>query len=163
MILTSGTKIRDMHFVNVWIDLDFVYDASGKLVGVDHGDEHYFYLRDVTGNIIGIVDRNGAYIVKYFYDAWGNILNEDVIRSCAVSLLNPFKYKGYLCDNETGWYYLKTRYYAPEICRFISPDSIAFIQPKKLGGLNLYAYCNNNPVLYADPSGNSLTSFCKKN
>ncbi len=76
------------------IDLDFVYDASGKLVGVDHGDEHYFYLRDVTGNIIGIVDRNGAYIVKYFYDAWGNILNENVIRSCAVSLLNPFKYKG---------------------------------------------------------------------
>ena len=58
-------------------------------------------------------------------------------------------------DEETGWYYLQSRYYIPSLCRFLSPDSIDYANPTTIGGLNLYSYCNNDPVNYCDPSGNS--------
>lgn len=66
---------------------------------------------------------------------------------------NPIRYRGYYFDRETGLYYLNARYYSPEWRRFISPDDTAYLDPESVNGLNLYAYCNNDPVNYADPSG----------
>ena len=75
---------------------------------------------------------------------------------------NPFRYRGYYYDRETGFYYLQSRYYDPEICRFISADNLELVPTlsQTAGQLNLYAYCNNNPVMYSDPSGEfALTAF----
>ena len=92
----------------------------------------------------------------YNYDAWGKILSQTANE---IVTLNPFRYRGYYYDTETSLYYLNTRYYDPETGRFISPDSIDYLDPVAINGLNLYAYCGNNPVMYVDPSGNSWDSF----
>ncbi len=74
-------------------------------------------------------------------------------------MLNPFRYRGYYYDTETELYYLQTRYYDPELGRFISQDSLEYADPETINGLNLYAYCGNNPVMNVDPSGKSLLLF----
>ncbi len=76
-----------------------------------------------------------------------------------IANMNPFRYRSYYFDVETNLYYLQTRYYDPELGRFISADSIEYLDPETLGGLNLYAYCGNNPVLYGDPTGTFLTAL----
>lgn len=70
-----------------------------------------------------------------------------------IGVLNPFRYRGYFYDEETGLYYLKSRYYDPEVGRFITIDGVSYIDPETINGLNLYAYCGNNPVMYTDPNG----------
>ena len=70
---------------------------------------------------------------------------------------NPYRYRGYYLDKETNLYYLYSRYYDPEIGRFLSADRPDYLEPESINGLNLYAYCNNNPVMYCDPSGHSVT------
>ena len=95
-------------------------------------------------------------MVRYRYDAWGNVLSKTVNVPCIASNYNPFIYKGYMYDEETGWYYLQSRYYIPSLCRFLSPDSIDYADPETIGGLNLFAYCNNNPINCVDYSGHSL-------
>ena len=129
--------------------LEFVYDNSG-IVGVRYEEEQYFYRRDVQGNITAILDNSGAVVVRYNYDAWGNhtVANangEELTEG--IGVLNPFRYRGYYYDTETGLYYLQTRYYDPEACRFISQDNIDYADPETINGLNLYAYCGNNPVM----------------
>ncbi len=100
-------------------------------------------------------------MIKYIYDAWGNskILDSEVIDEVDMGDINPFRYRGYYYDGDTGLYCLGTRYYDPETGRFISQDSIDYADPETINGLNLYAYCGNNPVMYADPNGNSWKSF----
>ena len=102
--------------------------------------------------MIAIYDANGEKQVEYAYDAWGNcetIYAEDPDLAYA----NPIRYRGYYYDTETKLYYLNARYYSPEWRRFISPDAAEYIDPETPNGLNLYAYCYNDPVNYADPSG----------
>ena len=70
-----------------------------------------------------------------------------------IAELNPFRYRSYYYDTETGFYFLQTRYYDPEIGRFMTIDDISYLDPESVNGLNLYAYCLNNPVMHADPSG----------
>ena len=88
------------------------------------------------------------------YDAWGNCTIS--LNTNGIASLNPIRYRGYYYDTETGLYYLNARYYSPEWRRFISPDAAEYIDPETPNGLNLYAYCNNDPVNYADPSGHSI-------
>ncbi|MDE6613305.1 MAG: RHS repeat-associated core domain-containing protein, partial [Clostridia bacterium] len=85
--------------------------------------------------------------------------DEDIDDMTNIGNMNPFRYNGYYYDVETGFYYLKTRYYDPELGRFISQDSIEYADLETINGLNLYAYCANNPVMYFDPNGNSWKSF----
>ena len=95
----------------------------------------------------------GKVVVRYAYDAWGKHTVED-ISGIGLGNLNPFRYRGYYYDVATGLYYLNTRYYDPETGRFISPDGIEYLDPESVNGLNLYAYCGNDPVNRIDPNGN---------
>jgi len=128
-------------------------DASGRLLNmVDYtgaSPQAYWYLFDGHGSVIGLADKNGNQVATYEYDAWGNTTtasgsqtlgNGELLREA-----NPFRYSGYQYDSETGFYYLKSRYYSPELGRFITRDTVP--------SSNLYAYCENNPVMFIDPSG----------
>ena len=97
-------------------------------------------------------------MVEYYYDAWGNhkVVDEngdEITSSTHIGNVNPFRYRGYYYDTETGLYFLQTRYYDPEVGRFLNRDSVQYADPETINGLNLYAYCLNNPVEYADPTG----------
>ena len=94
-------------------------------------------------------------MVEYKYDAWGDhniILSEPSYENLAKA--NPFRYRGYYYDEGIGLYYLKSRYYDPETGRFITIDDISYLDPETINGLNLYAYCGNNPVMRVDENGN---------
>ena len=87
---------------------------------------------------------------------WGDIdITENMSYNSSVAKLNPFRYRGYYYDTETGLYYLNSRYYDPSIGRFLNADDISYIQPTDINGLNLYAYCGNNPIMFTDASGTS--------
>lgn len=131
----------------------YLYDETG-MIGVMYNSTVYYYHRNLQGDVIAIYNTNGEKIVEYAYDAWGNctlIYAEDL----GFANANPIRYRGYYFDRETGLYYLNARYYSPEWRRFISPDDTGYLDPESANGLNLYAYCNNDPVNYADPSGHS--------
>ena len=100
-------------------------------------------------------------MVQYVYDAWGNhavldVNGNDLTDSSHIGVLNPFRYRGYFYDVETGLYYLQTRYYDPEVGRFVTIDGIDVLDTTSdyPNGLNLYAYCFNNPVNASDDEGN---------
>ena len=142
--------------------LEFYYDIDG-IAACKYNGTMYYYMTDAQGNVIGIVDRNGNVVVQYWYDAWGNhkvvSSNGTVITSSAhIGNVNPFRYRGYYYDTETGLYFLQTRYYDPEVGRFLNRDSVQYADPQTFGGLDLYAYCLNNPVEYVDPDGTFILS-----
>jgi RHS repeat-associated protein len=92
--------------------------------------------------------------VTYRYDAWGNLENYSDYSGVNLATKNPYRYRSYRYDNETGYYYLQSRYYDPSIGRFISADNVGYLGAgENLTSYNLYAYCNNNPVMYSDPTG----------
>ena len=100
-----------------------------------------------------LIDSNGKVVVQYYYDAWGNHTVSG--SNTTLGNLNPFRYRGYYYDTETGLYFLQTRYYDPEVGRFLNRDAVTYADPETIGGLNLYAYCLNNPVMYSDPTGHA--------
>jgi RHS repeat-associated protein len=109
----------------------------------------------MQGDVIELVDINGNSVVKYKYDAWGNIISQT---GGSLADINPYRYRGYRFDVETGLYYLQSRYYDPAIGRFISSDGLL----GETGNLlthNMYAYSENNPVMYVDPSGEFALSI----
>ena len=111
-----------------------------------------------NGNIVQIIDTSGKIVVQYVYDAWGNhkVLDaswQEITDPDHVGNRNLFRYRGYAYNTVTGFYYLKSRFYDPETGRFINMDSVAYADPRIPNGLNLYAYCNNNPIANVDPNG----------
>ena len=143
--------------------LEFFYDFEG-IAALKRNNTMYFFLRDGQGNIIAIVDSTGDVVVQYWYDAWGNhkVVDADgdeITDQNNIGNLNPFRYRGYYYDTETGLYFLQTRYYDPEVGRFLNRDSVEYADPETINGLNLYAYCLNNPVEYVDPDGHSVLAF----
>ena len=119
------------------------------------------YEKDIEGNIIGIYDMDSeGRVAKYEYDAWGRskVCNADGSENTSetfIGNINAFRYKSYYYDSETKLYYLISRYYDPETGRFISPDHMgyALMSATEINGVNLYAYCLNNPIMYSDPEG----------
>ncbi|MCR5231501.1 MAG: RHS repeat-associated core domain-containing protein, partial [Acholeplasmatales bacterium] len=110
--------------------------------------------RDVLNNIIGIIDNNGLIVSKFDYDAYGNIINQ------TGTIMSNFRYKGYYYDTDIELYYLKTRFYNPVLLRFITPDSIEYLDSSSIIGLNLYAYCGNDPINMKDEEGNLCFLAC---
>ena len=141
--------------INPYCRLDFLYDENGSLYGlIKDNSSKFFYVRDYLHNILGIVDRNGKLIVKYSYDAYGNNKGIEDTSGIGIGSYNPFRYKGYYYDDDTEMYYCKSRFYVPKWRRWLNSDSINYLEPQNITCLNLFAYCNNNPVMYVDPSGN---------
>ena len=149
-----GSKIMKMEKVTSSgkITMYFTYDQRDELQSVTESNKEYYYIKDITGNIIKIKDEEGNSIVEYKYDAYGKV-EKTIIENNNVSKYNPFIYKGYYYDEETELYYCNTRYYSPEIGRWISIDDVGYLDPKSINGLNLYCYCMNDPISYCDPSG----------
>ena len=114
----------------------------------------------MQSNIIDIINENGTFVVKYLCSAYGKMCDITGLEASTIGIINPFRYKGYYYDEETKLYYLTSRYYDPEVGRFITPDSINCLDPKSITGLNLYAYCVNDPMNYKQrpvSSGGSIT------
>ena len=126
--------------------------------------EKFAYLRNMQGDIIGLVNESGAVVVRYYYDAWGKLLQTEVSDSAYndIAEKNPLRYRGYVYDTETGMYYVESRYYNPDICRFISSDNVysGICATNGLAECNLFAYCDNNPVLKADDGGDFWNCCC---
>ena len=102
-----------------------------------------------------IVDSKGSQVVVYRYDAWGGLLVSSDASGFGLSQINPLRYRGYYYDQETGLYYLQTRYYDPKVRRFLNADDASVLtkDPEQLTEKNLYAYCDDNPVMYRDDAG----------
>ena len=129
------------------------YYANGKVVGVNYIIIYYYYLRNTQGNVVKLIDKTGATVVEYAYDSWGKPLSTTGSLASTLGKYNPFRYRGYVYDEETGWYYLQSRYYNPEVSRFISPD-VYLSTGQGVLGHNAYAYCLNNPINMSDSTGN---------
>ena len=143
-------------------ELIFLYDEDG-VVGVTYSFNGatpvtYYYHKNLQGDVIAIYDEGGNLKAGYAYDAWGNhvVTNSNLPQ---LAQCNPFRYRGYYYDVETSLYWLSSRYYSPKLCRFISLDSIEYLDPESINGLNLYAYCGNDPVNKYDPSGHIAISL----
>ena len=135
--------------------LEFLYDHTG-IFAIKYNNSTYFYRKNAQQDVIALLDNTGKVVVKYRYDAWGKCqttVTDD--NASMIAELNPFRYRSYYYDTETGFYFLQTRYYAPEIGRFMTIDDISYLDPESVNGLNLYAYCLNNPVMCMDASGTS--------
>jgi len=130
--------------------LQYYYDSSDEIVGFTYNGVTYVYLKNLQNDIIAIADVNGNIVVKYYYDAFGNILLVNDTSGISLGTKNPFRFKSYYYDEETQFYYLNSRYYDPFTGRFISADDASLL----LGGeTNIFKYCANNAIMNADPSG----------
>ncbi len=153
-------------------ELYYFYDSFGNLSAISYfnGTEHtmYYALTNSHGDVLGLYDAWGKKVAAYDYDAWGNATvykvtqneNGNNVHSAPastdddhISVVNPIRYRGYYYDAETGFYYVSSRYYDPEIGRWINADDIAYLGTGGLTSYNLFAYCGNNPVMGYDPYG----------
>ena len=140
----------------------YLYDESG-IIGMVYTSESgttttYYFQRNLLGDVVGIYNTSSTKVGGYAYDAWGNCTI--TLNTNGIATKNPIRYRGYYYDEVSGLYYLNARYYSPTWRRFISPDDTSYLDPEMPNGLNLYAYCNNDPLNYIDPTGHfALTAF----
>ena len=132
--MTSGTD-----------ELHFFYDAQNRPAVVVYNGTAYAYVKSLQGDVIALLDGMGNVVVSYMYDAWGMPIGKNGALSETLGTMQPFRYRGYAYDEETGLYYLRSRYYRAEWCRFLNADVL-------IEG-NLYDYCLNNPIMQNDLMG----------
>jgi len=140
--------------------LYYYYDDAGSITGFTYNGTNYYYGKNIQGDVKYIYDTNGTVVVEYCYDAWGNIISVTGSLASTIGVINPFRYRSYYYDNETGFYYLNSRYYDPQVGRFINADGIVGANQDLLG-YNLFAYCFNNVVNMFDVDGYWPESFIK--
>ena len=139
-------------------NLHFFYDNSSRPAKVDFNGMIYTYVHNLQGDIVGILDSTGNLVVEYKYDAWGKPLSTVGSLSDTLGMRNPFGYRSYFYDVETGLYYARSRYYVSEWSRFLNADSAKILEEtvgQQFGG-NLYQYCKNACPIAADEDGNWL-------
>ena len=141
--MTSGTD-----------ELHFFYDAQNRPAVVVYNGMAYAYVKSLQGDIVAILDENGNTVVSYGYDAWGAPLWCTGELAETLGKVQLFRYRGYVFDEETGLYYLKSRYFNSAICRFISSD-VFFEKINSANRQNIYTYCNNEPIVKYDKNGNA--------
>ena len=133
------------------VTIHYIYNGV-DLIGFVYNNNMYFYHKNTVGDIIGIYDSNYSEIVTYEYDSWGMVKRISDNSNINLGLINPFRYKSYYYDEETGFYYLNTRYYCPVYKRMLNSDSVLSYLGNMVT-LNLFSYCNNNPINESDDSG----------
>lgn len=126
-----------------------LYDKENGVCGIEYNGTAYYFLKNLQGDVIALTDSTGKAVAKYSYDAWGACTVTNDVSGCAIAIINPYRYRGYYFDRETGLYYLKSRYYSPEIGRFINADSPEYISIQS----NLFGYCSNCPTVNSDHLG----------
>ena len=127
--------------------IDFFYDASGLPYALKYNGTVYYYITNLQGDVMKLVDASGNVVASYEYDPYGKVL----YTTGPVADANPLRYRGYVYDQETGFYYVSSRYYDPEVGRWINADSL--LSQGSILGNNMFAYCLNNPVNMADTTG----------
>ena len=150
------------------------YDETGSPYAITYsatggGYAKYYFIKNLQGDVLQIRNVNNTVVANYEYDAWGRVVSvkyangNDINVSNHIGVINPIRYRGYYYDSETGFYYLKSRYYDPAICRFISADDPSYLGAgETTQGLNLFAYCLNDPVNRIDADGNwSMPNWAK--
>ena len=168
---SSGYGITDYYYngdqllsqVNGNVQLDFFYDSYGDLLGFDLNGVKYYYVFNMTRDIIGILDSDGNQVVSYIYDSWGKLISTSGSLAESVGRQNPFWYAGYYYDQETGFYYIESRYYDPGTHRFLNADDTAILTDgnTEFVGYNLFAYTGNNPINFYDPNGHESPGSVK--
>ena len=144
--------------------ISFYYSASGTLLELGYsrnGEKEHLYtvITNAMGDVVALYTPNGTLVGTYSYDPYGRITqithNDNYKDVDGILEKNPFRYRSYYYDIETGWYYLNSRYYDPEIKRFINGDSTQLLTntPENLMQYNLFMYCNGDPVDNIDPLG----------
>ena len=150
-----------VHMTSGADELHFFYDAQNRPAVVVYNGTAYAYVKSLQGDILAILDENGNTVVSYGYDAWGAPLW--CIGELAETLgkVQPFRYRGYALDEETELYYNQSRFYNPSIARFITADTTGVLTAslKSLTEKNLFAYCDNNPVMRKDIDGAFWDTF----
>ena len=143
--------------------LDFFYDESGRPFAFNYTPEGstpntYYYILNLQGDVVQIIDANGVMQAEYIYSPWGEVISAEG----DLAEVNPLRYRGYYYDSETGFYYLQSRYYDPENHRFINADSYASTDSGNAISCNMFVYCLNDPVNRSDSDGNkSLKDIAK--
>ena len=152
----SGLVRRAAGSTGVGTTVQFVYDTQGKPFMLRlNGKTDYFYLYNGLGDVTGLVDSSNQVVVRYQYNSWGKVTSTQDTSGVSLATLNPFRYRKYVHDPETGLYCLGSRYYDPEVGRFVNADdpSTIFAKPQELYSKNLYVYCDNNPIIRKDVQG----------
>ena len=152
----KGSTVKDTYYF-ICDEMGTIWEAICYLGGATE-PVRYFYRTNAQGDVKQIVDSNYNVVAYYAYDAWGKLLavldgnDKPVSGDSYFANVNPFRYRGYVYDTETGFYYLQSRYYDPEIGRFINADG-QINQQESISGYNLFAYCNNDPINMIDSDG----------
>ena len=133
-------------------EMHFFYDAQSRPAKVEFNGTAYTYLHNLQGDVVGLLDSSGTLMVEYKYDAWGKPLSTTGTLGDTLGKCNPFRYRGYVFDEETGLYYLRSRYYNPAWKRFVNADVVEHI-PESILFNNLFTYCSNAPTLQVDSDG----------
>ena len=144
-LYASGQLMRETYGNNV---LDFFYDASGYPYALKYNGTTYYYITNIQGDVMYLIDVSENTVAAYEYDPYGNIVSA----TGSMAQINPLRYRGYYYDTELEMYYLQSRYYDPQIGRFVNADIYASTG-QGIVGFNMYAYCNNNPANGIDPAG----------
>ena len=128
----------------------------------DSSNHIYYYLYNLQGDVIALADATtGKLAATYSYDAWGKCVSVRNAGGYTIGTANPFRYRGYYFDNETGFYYLNSRYYNPEVGRFLNADAFVSTNTSEVLAANLFVYCKNNMPNAYDPNG-TYTFLCRE-
>ena len=138
-----------------------MYNDLGEAVGITYEGVTYYYIKNLQGDVIGLLNGSGSVVARYAYDAWGKLISvkdassQEITDESHVAMQNPIRYRGYVYDSEIELYYLQSRYYDAGIGRFINADAPEMLSLSAFNhiGANLFAYSYNNPTLNSDESG----------
>ena len=154
-IITNGTTAKAF---------TYLYGLS-DIIGFKYDNELYLYKKNIQGDVVAIYKKEGTSltrVARYRYDAYGN--HEVLTSGGAISTsptfignINPFRYRSYYYDTETGFYYCQSRYYVPYLRRWLTMDDLSYLDNYNAYGLNLFRYCDNNPVMKKDETGHAVT------
>ena len=148
-----------------WGDNELVpmYDNEDNVCGIIYNDSPFYFLKNLQGDVIALVDKSGKAVARYSYDAWGVCTIQSDTSGCNIAMINPYRYRSYYYDTEIGMYYLQSRYYDPSVGRFVNGDEYESSTIKyNVLICNLYTYCCNNPVNETDADGRIVLAILKK-